>query len=304
MLTQSSQSCQNWRDASDFQETPWRRNRLVSLYDMILFPVGIFHYLLELLEKYALKSEPPLSLTEQKLTSLNNLLNLVEKRCREIELGPEFVDSASPIDRVNRIRLALRTGWSPFDPEVYLARELRVLKEVIEDSLKFRYFLFLPSDKFKFWEQPERWFGSTVWAEFETAREDMKRAVDAYATDDFTGCVFHLMRVTERGLRRLAKHLRVDLRGRHIEYEDWGNLLKALDKKLAMLEQKRRGPKRAARVNFYSGAKDKCAYFNNLYRQEVSHARKGYDQNEALGALGQVRDFMQTLVQGLSRSKR
>lgn len=277
---------------------PWRRNRLVSLYDMIMYPVGVLHRLLESLEEHARACEAPLA--QQTIDSVQKLLNITERHCRDIEM----TQPPGPIDRIEGIRIALKTGWTPFNPQTDLAKELRVLKEVIETGLGFTRFLFMPAGKFKFWEQPQTWFNESAWNRFESAREDMKRAVNAYATDDPTACVFYSMRIAERGLRDLAKHMRVPLKGRHIEYQDWGSLLKKLDDKLKLLLGKTRGPKRAERTKFYQDAKDKCAYFNDLYRQDVAHARAPYKDLAALNALTQVRDFMDNLATGLPKRKR
>jgi hypothetical protein len=262
---------------------------------MTLYPVGVLRRLLESLEANARACEAPL--TQQRIDTVQNLLNIAERHCRDIEM----TQTPGPIDRIGGIRIAIKTGWTPFNLQTDLPKELRVLKEVIEAGLTVTRFLFLPAEKFKFWEQPQTWFKESPWSRFEPAREDMRLAVNAYATDDPTACVFYCMRVAERGLRDLAKHLRVPLKERHLEYEDWGRLLKMLDKKLETLQRTARGPKRAERVKFYSDAKDKCAYFNDLYRQDVAHARAPYNDFPALNALTQVRDFMNNLADGLSK---
>jgi len=105
-------------------------------------------------------------------------------------------------------------------------------------------------------------------------------------------------------LRILARQIKVKTR-RHIEYSDWGDILRELNKKVAALKNASRSPQRQATVEFYSNMADRCEYMNHLWRREVSHARKGkvWEDADALGALNKAREFMGILAQRRRQAK-
>lgn len=66
-----------------------------------------------------------------------------------------------------------------------------------------------------------------VWAlgELESAR-------NCYATDNYTACVFHLMRMAEHGLRALVTAVGVTTPKVPLEYQQWQNLIEQVESKV------------------------------------------------------------------------
>lgn len=81
-----------------------------------------------------------------------------------------------------------------------------------------------------------------------------------------------------------------------IEWAVWQDLIDHVGvegRKAAAAQPK--GPKRDAARDFYSGAVHHFEGFKDRYRNAVMHVRADYSELDALGALNQVRDFMNGL---------
>jgi hypothetical protein len=60
------------------------------------------------------------------------------------------------------------------------------------------------------------------------------------------------------------------------------------------------GPKRQTKLDFYSDAADHGMFMKDIWRNNVSHARRPYHAGEAKVVLDRVRDFMRFLAISLS----
>ncbi len=139
-----------------------------------------------------------------------------------------------------------------------------------------------------------------VWAKIPEAKRDSRGAVESFAVDLHDACIFYVMRVAECGLRAIGRKLKVKLSSNRkncpLADADWKSILDGLKAALTLAHQQPRGPKRTAQLKVYSDAAEYCLYLKEL-RNEVSHARKAYNQLEALNAICRVRDLM-TLISG------
>jgi len=192
----------------------------------------------------------------------------------------------------------LALDWVRSGDKHVMMRRLGELQTVVLMELKDVAILILPRDLVPYYDEPLRDWNLPEAATQQEIVQEIKEASTALALGRPTASVFHSMRIAERGLRLLARHLRVKLgAGRHIEHEDWGTVLKAINKKLDALRAGMRSPQRSMALQMYSDLADQCSYFNGLWRTEVSHARRMYNTPAAVNALTRVRDFMQRLTQ-------
>jgi hypothetical protein len=104
--------------------------------------------------------------------------------------------------------------------------DISQIKTTLLQSEKAKYFIGDAEDAI---------FGSDVYVALPDARSDIKSASNCIAADLNTAAVYHLMRTVEHGMRALARHLRVKVKGRTIESSDWGNLISAMKKKTPCL---------------------------------------------------------------------
>jgi hypothetical protein len=150
----------------------------------------------------------------------------------------------------------------------------------------------------------ESLFGEPVKKSFPSAVEDIKNAGNCLAVELPTAAVFHLMRVSEHGLRRLARKLQVKVIDKKqlcpLEYAEWDKVITAIDNKIkAMKPSLPKGPKRQTQLELYSEANQHCLFMKDIWRNTISHTRKPYSSLEAQSVFERVRDFMQFLDRAL-----
>lgn len=143
--------------------------------------------------------------------------------------------------------------------------------------------------------EQDRLFGNAVYAAFKDARQELKDAGNCIALELYDAAIFHLIRVSEYGLRALARRLRARLtdkgRPQRIEYADWNKIIKACKDKIEESRKLSVGPKKLDRLQLYSDAADHCEYMKDLWRNNISHARRRYLYPDALAAFDRVRAF-------------
>lgn len=172
-------------------------------------------------------------------------------------------------------------------------------------NLKARLFLFIPSDRAAF-HQSLALFGDAPYL-FNEAGADMLDAGNSYAANLPNACIFHLMRVSEHGLRAIAGKVRVPLKHKGkkcpIEYADWEKVITGIENKIILIRRKPVGPKKNAELTFYSEAVSHCRHIRDIWRNEISHTRKRFSSPEAFAAMSRVADFMKLLTGGLYSEK-
>lgn len=222
------------------------------------------------------------------VTETKSQLLYCRTQCERIEL-------TAALNRIMRFEQALRGGITFGE----IRNQAKILLETIDSELCYRRFAFVPSDKAALLDKIEHdW--KKVWSAFDKAQDDTQEAIKCYALGRNTACVFHLMRVAEHGLRRLAKRLGVTLvhKGQNhpLEYADWDKVITGIKNKIAVARTLPHGKKRADTIQFFSDAADHCSYMKDIWRNEVSHARRRYTDVEALAALTRVHGFMELLT--------
>lgn len=202
------------------------------------------------------------------------------------------------ISRQNAYSMKQRLdGGHPYTVSEMLA-ELTLLMQTIIQELAKRKLVYIAPPYDVYFGQ-DKLFGDLVFDTFPEARQDLKDAGNSLAASLPTASVFHLMRVAEYGLRRLAKRMRVTLthggRAMPLEFADWNNVITAIKNKITAARRLPHGPTRQAKLEGYSSAADHCEYMKDVWRNNMAHTRKPYSGPEAVGILERVRDFMQFL---------
>lgn len=204
-----------------------------------------------------------------------------------------FSDGAISITKVEKL------GW-----------ELEELADAIDADLTLRLFCVLEKDEVDHFYHPnfnpktkQPFFGKKVDRQFKSTRNDVTETANCYAFARYTACVFHAMRVVEKGLHAFVRHLNAKHNaginfGKKVEEEQWGRITEEIQIAIE-------SPKRLKRLNpvptreemrFYATAAKEFEYFNEAWRKDVSHSRKSYDKTSALSVMEHVRKFMQILA--------
>lgn len=172
-----------------------------------------------------------------------------------------------------------------------LIREL--YNDIIAEFTQY-YFLMIPAERKPYYEQKVPLFGLEVDAAFPSATFDISAAGRCLALDEWTACVFHLMRVLEIGLRDLARW--VGLPESSMEFENWKTIIDQIEKQIRNLEQAPKGQEKSEKLQFYSEAASNFRLFKDAWRNHVSHSRAHYDERDAVTVYNSVQAFMQSLA--------
>jgi hypothetical protein len=202
--------------------------------------------------------------------------------------------------RVWRLTTELGNG-TRFTPAV-LARDLQGIMFQAYNAISKRNFAYIPPGNDQYFEQ-EKLFGDKVYDKIEAARIDIKAAGNCFAAELYTACIFHLMRVSEFGLRELAQSLNVTITHTGsmipLEYGEWDTIITNINNKIVAARQLPRDAPREEQLQKHSEQSQHCLFIKDIWRNAVSHARKPYTVDEALAAMGRVKDFMQFLAGSL-----
>jgi hypothetical protein len=148
------------------------------------------------------------------------------------------------------------------------------------------------------------WFGPEVDKAFPSAKIDISEAGYCLSVEANTAAVYHLMCAVEHGLRALARDRRVSFLKGPLALQQWGEILRELEKKVSNIDNWPKSMAREAASEFFNKAMKDCASFNGAYRRHIAHARRHYDRHEALSVMTHVRSFMQHLSTKISEKKK
>lgn len=202
---------------------------------------------------------------------------------------------ARACDRIERIYISLRT--KPAYNYADLATDLKTLHEGIEDDIKFeRFFHYAQHRAQPLLKMQGDWAAMLAATAFPSLEKELERGLDCFGFEDYDGCVFHLMRVAEIGMRALARERKVTFPKHPLEWADWQNIIEGIEKSARTVGPRMpRGPAKDAATAFYSGAVAQLHAFKDKFRNAIMHVRKSYKEPETLQAINQVRDFMNAL---------
>jgi hypothetical protein len=153
-------------------------------------------------------------------------------------------------------------------------------------------------------------FGQGVDSAFPSAHLNILEAGNALVFGLNNAAVYHLMRITEVGLRALAWDRRVVPRNKAgtpipLELAEWGNLIGGIEVKVKAIQNWRAKLTRENAHQFYNRLLVEIRAFNDGWRRHVMHSRShNYEDAEAIALWGHVMRFMQTMAIHITESKR
>ena len=239
----------------------------------------------------------------------HSALRACDAGCRDVMVPHERMEQLiKPVFEYTRMQceqIDLKSAISRIDgptrnafmrPVTYdvLCNHIQALLDAIESELCNRRFAFVPDAKAKVLDVlGNEW--KPVWNVLPDAERDATDAVECYALDKNTASVFHSMRVAEHCVRALAKRLRVTLthkgQSQPIDFADWGKVITGCNNAIARAREMSPGQKQQGRLELYSDAAQHCLFMKDIWRNNISHTRKPYNEGEAIGVLIRVRDF-------------
>ncbi len=152
------------------------------------------------------------------------------------------------------------------------------------------WFLIIHADRREFYEQSTEPFGHEVAEVFAEANKDIAAASRCFALDEWTACVFHLMRCLEISLRSLAEF--VGLPKDAMAHENWKNVIDQIESKIRRMEGEPKSAEKIERLRLLSSAASQFRYFKDAWRNHVAHSHASYDEREAITVWTHVKGFM------------
>ncbi len=157
------------------------------------------------------------------------------------------------------------------------------------NELTKELFVRIPLAKEPFFQQ-EALFGSEVAQAFPSSAVDIQHAGTCFALGQDDACVFHLMRVLERGLDLIADKVNVNF-----DRRNWENIINDIE---AALKRMGRGPDVDVHERkLYAEAATQLYFVKDAWRNDVMHAGETYDTGRAQSVLDHVRGFMRALAE-------
>jgi hypothetical protein len=271
--------------------------QLVSLLDML--QVYAAHYLeigkvlgmIDTLVKGTWFPHAPL--TDQDCVTIMAHLHVIKDSCAQVHLKP----SESICDLL--LQRYSQTKPSRND----LKNDFELLAGSVTGGLGERLFLYIPPNDAAFLVQPAPLFGIEVANNFPSTKDDIREAGRCFALERHTACVFHCMRVLEKGLHALVHDLNNRFAaGIHfsktIEATNWGNILDEIHHTLTKQNRLQRLNPQPTKddMQFYASAAKEFEYFKEAWRDDVSHSRGTYDRPDAARVMQHVDVFMRHLA--------
>jgi hypothetical protein len=215
-------------------------------------------------------------------TRLQFLLAEINKSATALALGNTVAGyTKSFLDRLAEVRTPPDIGE--------VESRIQKIRESVEFELQGKSFMLLPNDKVAFWKN-EKPFGENVAEKFKKATEDLKEAGKCLAAGRSTAAVFHLMRVMEVGLHRLAARFKVG----GLTGKTWGTVIGEIED---VLRPRKRNPRTKNAAVAHDPA---IAYFRSAkdgWRDRVCHSNVVYSEPQAEHVYSATKGFMTELAE-------
>lgn len=288
---------------------------LMSLWDMLNFKVSLLVSYLDLLDGQIARLRQPLAM--ERVDPPNALLGIAFPESFD-PISPKIVEEVrfviggvshccAPLNSktlkqlISEVELTL--DYPSISSRSKLADQLAYIRKILEIEFRDEWFYHYPKAKAdKLQLVPTEW--GRIMDAFPSAKLDVAHGVDSYACDHNTAAVFHMMRVAEVGLVRLAKELKVKLsKDKPLSHAQWGEIVGAIEATAkTVLSTAPAGNGKDEAQAFYNGAASHIRALKDKYRNVVMHSRRSFNEHEAADAMFHTRSFMAGLSEKLSET--
>jgi hypothetical protein len=198
------------------------------------------------------------------------------------ELADDISQQCSRIGLTQSAHLAKRLSRI-LTPECLIATlkaDIESLDSVVRNELKSEFFLWVSTEQASYYKKaPEDLLGRECLDRFFDSgiEQEAAEAMRCYALDRSTACAFHLMRMTEAGLRAFATAIGYQpQRGNW----NWGEVFKEYDRQFR-LDPKSRPAHWQSHGDFLEEISGDLRAVQKAWRNHVSHLDKSYTEPQA-----------------------
>jgi hypothetical protein len=190
-----------------------------------------------------------------------------------------------------------------------LARDLRTLSQDaikvralelrhnIFDEMGSHLFFWVPSERAEFYGQTEKTFGDNVQNRFPSSLHEIKNAGNCFAFGMYTASVFHLMRVTEIGMKAVS----LSLGSAFDRNTSWEKILASISKETLGAAASTNANFQAD-PDFYKSVRGTIAAVKDACRNRAMHFDGNWDEEEAKEIMTATRSFMKTVAAKLDET--
>jgi hypothetical protein len=279
-------------------DSVWDHRRLWSLADMINFYLGDF-MLGQTYLKQALRDAHGASV-------LDRLAEVPDEKMRDIATWVHVAvrDCVEKLDideaRMTSVNLDNLIRNHAFQPVMWgdLYELLKHLSEELNYSASRQcFFHYKNEDAVRVTTIDQHWMEAIK--AFKSIKPEIVSGVDCYAMGNYVGCLFHMSRIAEIGLRAIGRERGVaSLKKKKpipIEWAAWGEVFDAIEPTLENIRKWPRGPGKDAALAFYNTALTDLRHMQG-FRDQTMHFRASYDFGEAESAMFRTHSLMTMLA--------
>lgn len=171
-----------------------------------------------------------------------------------------------------------------------ILKAIETSKERIWDELDSRTYVQIEPPRAKYYEPLQPPFGEAVFSQFASANDDIVEAGNCLSLERYTACVFHLMRVTEAGLKVLGRELGIPYA------PSWEAYLRQIAK-IVEADWNTKSKAERARQPLYKDLAGDLQSVKIAWRNPTMHIVKKYAADEAMQIYNSVKQFVTRLAE-------
>lgn len=208
------------------------------------------------------------------------------------------LELASSEASFTRLRFALGSPRVTYQPNGWVHLNRLAVHEIAQlcldvgmrtlDELKGRSVFWVSRRGMTFIGEDRPLFGQTVFESFPSASLDIAEAGMCLGFGRWTASVMHLQRVSEVGLKALAKAVGID------QQSDWGSYIRLIDK--ALDANARASGRRSSDEEFYSHASAIFDRLRRAWRNPAMHPDRSYSEEQAGEIYAATKSLMRQLA--------
>jgi len=219
------------------------------------------------------------------------VLASIRKECKNLQLT-HTLGMVQSIESNYQMKIAeTDTYFSKGYTEIDLLHDLKTLDMSFSNELSGELIFRIAPDKNSYFEKSDL-FGAEVSNAFPSAIDNVRNAGTCFAVEQWDACVFHLMRVLERGLRVVAIRFSVSFQN-----ATWNTIIQNIETSIGGINPSFGTDWREQRT-FYSDVARHFRFLKDAWRNHIMHLGDEYDEGKALSVLRHVHELMQTLAKG------
>jgi hypothetical protein len=145
---------------------------------------------------------------------------------------------------------------------------------------------------------------------FPSVKPEISAGIDCYATGNYVGCIFHMSRIAEIGLRSIGRERGISALKRKkkkpvlIEFATWKEVFDAIEPTLDNIRSTwPKGVIKDSALAFYGSVLSDLRHIQG-FRDQTMHFRTSYDFGEAESVMFRVHSLMTTLAAKIDENTR